>query len=113
MLRQHFGADIGIVFIGPCIAKKLEAAQHPELLDVVLTFEDLQRWLEQEKIAPEKMAEAPEDHFVPESSAEGAWFPVDGGMIAGMKSACAVNDCSLMHFQASARSSERWTALRK
>ena len=99
MLRQHFGAEIGIVFIGPCIAKKLEAAQHPELLDVVLTFEDLRRWLEQEKIVPEKMAEAPEDdHFVPERSAEGAWYPVDGGMIAGMKSACAVNDCSLMAF---------------
>ena len=83
------------MFIGPCIAKKLEAAQHPELLDVVLTFEDLRRWLEQEKIAPEKLAATPDDHFVPESSAEGAWYPVDGGMIAGMKSACAVNDCSL------------------
>jgi iron only hydrogenase large subunit-like protein len=98
MLRQTFGADIGIVFIGPCIAKKIEAAQHPELLDVVLTFEDLRRWLEQEKIAPEKMVGTPEDHFIPERSAEGAWYPVDGGMIAGMKSACAVNDCSLMAF---------------
>lgn len=98
MLRQTFGADIGIVFIGPCIAKKLEAAQHPELLDVVLTFEDLRRWLEQEKIAPEKITETAENHFVPERSAEGAWYPVDGGMIAGMKSACAVNDCSLMAF---------------
>jgi iron only hydrogenase large subunit-like protein len=98
MLRQTFGADIGIVFIGPCIAKKLEAAQHPELLDVALTFEDLRRWLEQEKIAPEKMAETTADQFVPERSAEGAWYPVDGGMIAGMKSACAVNDCSLMAF---------------
>ncbi len=98
MLRQTFGADIGIVFIGPCIAKKLEAAQHPELLDVVLTFEDLRRWLDLEAIAPEKIAAAPEDVFVPGRSAEGAWYPVDGGMIAGMKSACAVNDCSLMAF---------------
>ena len=98
MLRQTFGTDIGIVFIGPCIAKKIEGAQHPELLDVVLTFEDLRRWLEQEKIAPEKMVATPEDHFIPERSAEGAWYPVDGGMIAGMKSTCAVNDCSLMAF---------------
>jgi len=98
MLRQRFGADISIVFIGPCIAKKLEAAQHPELLDVVLTFEDLHRWLEQEKIAPEKLLARPDDHFVPENSAEGAWYPVDGGMIAGMKSTCAVNDASLMSF---------------
>ena len=95
MLRQHFGADIGIVFIGPCIAKKLEAAQHPELLDVALTFEDLRRWLEQEKIAPEKWPQRRKTSFFPSAPAEGAWYPVDGGMIAGMKSACAVNDCSL------------------
>jgi iron only hydrogenase large subunit-like protein len=98
MLRQDFGANIGIVFIGPCIAKKIEAGQHPELLDVVLTFEDLRRWLDQEKIALDEITETPKDRFVPENSAEGAWFPVDGGMIAGMKSACAVNDCSLMSF---------------
>jgi hypothetical protein len=98
MLRRHFGADIGVVFIGPCIAKKLEAAEHPDLLDVVLTFEDLRRWFDQEKIVPEKLLETPEDCFTPERSAEGAWFPVDGGMIAGLKSVCAVNDASLMAF---------------
>ncbi|HUC84381.1 MAG TPA: [Fe-Fe] hydrogenase large subunit C-terminal domain-containing protein [Candidatus Acidoferrales bacterium] len=98
MLRQALGGDIGIVFIGPCIAKKVEAAQHPELLDVALTFEDLRRWLDQEKIVPEKVAASATDRFVPEQSAEGAWYPVDGGMIAGMKSACAVNDVSLMAF---------------
>jgi iron only hydrogenase large subunit-like protein/uncharacterized Fe-S cluster-containing protein len=98
MMRQALGAEIGIVFIGPCIAKKLEAAQHPELLDVVLTFEDLRRWLEQEKLALENLTPAASDAFVPERAAEGAWYPVDGGMIAGMKSACAVNDCSLMAF---------------
>jgi hypothetical protein len=98
MLRQTFGADIGVVFIGPCIAKKLEAAQHPELLDVVLTFEDLRRWLEQERIVPEQIRAAPGDHFVPETAAEGAWYPVDGGMIAGMQSTCAVNDAALMAF---------------
>ena len=98
MLRQTFGPDIGIVFIGPCIAKKVEAGQHPELLDVVLTFEDLRRWLEQEKIVPDQVAGTAKDRFLPENSAEGAWFPVDGGMIAGMKSVCAVNDCSLMAF---------------
>jgi len=96
LLRQQFGADIGIVFIGPCIAKKLEAQQHPELLDAALTFEDLRRWFEQEKLAPETLP--PTGSFVPERAAEGAWYPVDGGMIAGMKSVCAVNDCSFMAF---------------
>jgi iron only hydrogenase large subunit-like protein len=98
MLRQSFGQDIGIVFIGPCIAKKLEAAQHPTLLDVALTFDDLRRWLTQEKIRPETLAPEAGDDFVPEASAEGAWYPVDGGMIAGMKSLCGVNDCAFMAF---------------
>ena len=98
MLRQALGPEIGIVFIGPCIAKKLEAAQHPELLEVALTFEDLRRWLGQEKVLLEELTPAPADHFVPESAAEGAWYPVDGGMIAGMKNTCAVNDGSLMAF---------------
>ena len=96
MLRQHYGADIGIVFVGPCIAKKLEAAEHPELLDAALTFEDLRRWFAQEKITPETLPA--EGAFVPEPGAEGAWYPVDGGMIAGMKSLCAVNDCTFMAF---------------
>jgi iron only hydrogenase large subunit-like protein len=98
MLRQSFGADIGLVFIGPCIAKKLEAARNPELLDAVLTFEDLRRWFQQERISLKTVAETPEDAFVPERSADGAWYPVDGGMIAGMRLSCAANDSSCMAF---------------
>ncbi|HOW64335.1 MAG TPA: [Fe-Fe] hydrogenase large subunit C-terminal domain-containing protein [Candidatus Paceibacterota bacterium] len=98
MLRSLFGEDIGIVFIGPCIAKKIEAAQHPELINIALTFADLRRWFKQAKLIPEQALETPEDCFIPEASAEGAWYPIDGGMIAGMKSACAVNENSYMAF---------------
>jgi PAS domain-containing protein len=98
MLRKQFGSNIGVVFFGPCIAKKTEAAAHPELLDVALTFEDLRRWFEAEKIDPAAFDPAVEAPFVPENAAEGAWYAVDGGMIAGMKSVCAVNDCSMMAF---------------
>ena len=98
MLRRHFGQDIGIVFIGPCIAKKVEAATHPELLETVLTFEDLARWFASEKIDPTLIEPDFEEGFVSDRADEGAWYPVDGGMIAGMKSICAVNDCSFMSF---------------
>lgn len=98
MLRQHFRSEVGIVFVGPCIAKKFEAQQHPHLLDVALTFEELRRWLKTEKLAVAELVEEEEDHFIPERAAEGAWYPVDGGMIAGMKSTCAVNDASFMAF---------------
>ena len=39
-LKQHFGDDIGIVFISPCIAKKQEADSYPDTMDVSITFQD-------------------------------------------------------------------------
>lgn len=98
LLRDRFGPGIGIVFFGPCIAKKLEAAAYPDLLDAALTFEDLRRWLRQEEIELEDEEPGEEDRFVPERSAQGAWYPVDGGMIAGIKQCCPVNDARFMAF---------------
>lgn len=84
MLRTHYGYNIGIVFIGPCIAKKKEAEDHPELLDVVLTFEDLDRWLKEENIHLAEMVEAPDDSFEPEQAREGSLYPIEGGMVPGI-----------------------------
>lgn len=95
-LRETYGRQIGIVFIGPCIAKKTEADQHPELLDVALTFEDLRRWLAAERLAVG--AATPEDVFVPQAAHEGALYPVDGGMIAGIQAHCPVDNASFMSF---------------
>lgn len=80
MLRTHYGHSIGIVFIGPCIAKKKEAEDHPELLDAVLTFEDLDRWLKEENILLGEVQDSPDDCFQPEDAREGALYPIEGGM---------------------------------
>ena len=40
-LRHLYGQDIGIVFVGPCIAKKVEADQSPGYPDIALTFQEL------------------------------------------------------------------------
>lgn len=80
MLRAYYGKDIATVFIGPCVAEKKEAEEHPELLDVVLTFEDLSFWLRDEKIHLAEMVEMQEDRFAPEEAQEGTLFPIDGGM---------------------------------
>jgi len=98
MLRQHYGESIGIVFIGPCIAKKLEADDNPELLDLALTFEDLRLWLAAERIDPSALMPGPEDVFVPQGAEEGVLYPVDGGMIAGIQAHCAVDDAAFMSF---------------
>ena len=81
LLRKTYGDNIGIVFAGPCVAKKLEAAAHPDLLDVAITFEDLRHMFEQAGIVPEREQPTEADVFVPEHSLEGALYPVQGGMI--------------------------------
>jgi iron only hydrogenase large subunit-like protein len=98
ILRQHYGDEIGIVFFGPCIAKKREAAQHPELLNVALTFEDLRSWLQAEGIELAAQTPLPEDRFIPEAAQEGALYPIEGGMIAGVQSKCTVYDAQCMSF---------------
>jgi len=91
LLRRAFGNDISIVFIGPCIAKKGEADSHPELLDVVLTFEDLHKWFDQVPLDPLAFDEDESDAaFVPHRAALGAYYPIDGGMIVGVKEDCGV-----------------------
>ena len=42
--------DAKTVFIGPCISKKDEAEQISKATDCVLTFEELDQWLEEENI---------------------------------------------------------------
>ncbi|MGD0097799.1 MAG: [Fe-Fe] hydrogenase large subunit C-terminal domain-containing protein [Terracidiphilus sp.] len=98
MLRAHYGDEIAIVFIGPCIAKKTEAEQHPELLDAVLTFEDLEHWLDEGGIGLDEIAETPEDRFQPEEAEEGALYPIDGGMVPGVAGNGEVSKSQFMAF---------------
>lgn len=52
MLRERYGEDIAVVFIGPCIAKKREA-EECGVVDAALTFEELGEWFNQEEIVVE------------------------------------------------------------
>lgn len=97
LLRQHYGPSIGIVFFSPCIGKKGEADKNSDLLDVALTFEDLRRWFNEEQVSFET-SESEIESFVPYSAQEGALYPIDGGMIAGVKSSCSVMEGDCMSF---------------
>lgn len=85
MLKREYGENIGIVFIGPCISKKLEADMHPTLVDVALTFEDVRRWFAEAEIDLKSMREGADDVFVPRRSHEGALYPIEGGMNASIQ----------------------------
>ncbi|MGO9692147.1 MAG: [Fe-Fe] hydrogenase large subunit C-terminal domain-containing protein [Syntrophobacteraceae bacterium] len=97
MLRESYGPSIGIIFFSPCIGKKGEADANPNLLDVALTFEDMRRWMVEEGLSFGSGSGDSED-FVPYSAREGALYPVDGGMMAGVKANCSIMKADCMVF---------------
>ena len=89
-LKETYGDDIAIVFIGPCIGKKNEV-KYTGLFDVALTFEELRMWINDEIIDISTIAKDSKYSFVPESAYEGTLYPIDGGMNETIKK-CGVND---------------------
>ncbi len=70
--------DAKVVFIGPCIAKKEEGDQS-EYIDAVLTFEELDQWLNEENI--EMMTT---DDKTGQEKSKARLFPTGGGIIRTM-----------------------------
>ena len=73
--RRHPNAKT--VFIGPCVAKKDEAEYYEGLVDAVLTYDELTKWLAAEKIELERNMDD-----TPESRAR--FFPTTGGVLKTM-----------------------------
>ncbi len=62
------------VFIGPCVAKKDEAENSEDTVDAVLTFEELSKWLAEEKITLANEMDSREE-------SRARFFPTTGGII--------------------------------
>lgn len=84
LLKKQYGFDSLVVFIGPCTAKKIEALsfQHKGTVEAVLTFEELSKWMKDEQINPEMLAE---QAFDSDASAKGAAFPLIGGVLNSLQ----------------------------
>ena len=80
LLKEMLGDDIRVVFIGPCIAKKNEADEHPDLMSAALTFDELNYWIKEEFIDVDSIKSDENCKFVPENAYEGALYPLEGGM---------------------------------
>ncbi len=79
MIKEQYGEDVAVVFVGPCIAKKNESDAHHDLIDISLTFDELYEWLGENKLIDPLL---PEDNegFLIDKSKDGAIYPVEGGM---------------------------------
>lgn len=67
-----------VVFIGPCVAKKDEAEYYEGIVDAVLTYEELTKWLNDENIT-----------LVPDmdenDNTKSRFFPTNGGVLKAME----------------------------
>ena len=75
LLKQKYGHETKVVFIGPCLAKKIEG-EEDLFIDAVLTIEELMQWLEQEKIDFEKV----EPVLLDATEQSQRTYPIVGGM---------------------------------
>lgn len=73
--RRHPGAKT--VFIGPCVAKKDEAAHYDGIVDAVLTYEELTEWLNHEGVVLEKEMDSQQE-------SRARFFPTTGGILKTM-----------------------------
>ncbi len=77
-LKNRLGPKAQVIFIGPCVAKKQEAAR-PELagaVDCVLTFPELREWL---TIAGIDLLRCEESNFDEQPAGSARLFPLAGG----------------------------------
>ena len=84
-LRKLYGKDIVIVFIGPCVAKKVEADEHPGYPDIALTFREVRQWLEEENIDLANMDTGIPVDFVPMKAGKASVYPIENGQIETSK----------------------------
>ncbi len=93
LLRRRLGKETGMVFAGPCIAKKLEADRNAELVDVVITFRELERWFDDAGIDPSSLDAS---DFSGAAVRGGSLYPIDGGMIASIRDKAPLVDGSMI-----------------
>ena len=77
MIKERWGKDTKVVFIGPCLSKIKEIREHPESADAVLSFRMLDQLLEERGICLAERADA----TIAQPSPFSRIYPVPEGII--------------------------------
>jgi iron only hydrogenase large subunit-like protein len=77
LLREKYGEDAVIAFIGPCISKKSEGLN----LNAVLTFEEIDNWLKECNI---DISSLESTILEQEASLTGKIYPMENGILEGL-----------------------------
>lgn len=95
LIRQVYGDDCFIVFIGPCFSKKIEAEDlfNKEVINAVLTFQELELWIEEEHINLNSIEESDFDGNVCYASRD---YAIEGGIIENIKPALTKKNLNII-----------------
>lgn len=77
--KEKSEGEIGVIFIGPCIAKKREADKNSSIIDVALTFEELNLWINSEGGVGTQTSTLDKPY-----AGNAILYPLGGGMIESM-----------------------------
>ncbi len=80
MLKAELGEDTKVVFIGPCVAEK--SGSRASAPDVAITFEELKKWLAEEKIEIDQCDWEETEDRMPGVNLR---YPVSGGLLRSVK----------------------------
>lgn len=80
LLKQKYGKETKVVFLGPCLSKKIEGIEE-ENLDAVLTFEEFLEWMEEAHLKLEEQPIMPFDAVEERQRL----YPIVGGVTATFK----------------------------
>ncbi len=83
IIKKKLGPDTRVVFVGPCIAKRKEAGdpRHADAVDAVISFHELNSWLEEKAI---RISECEDEPFA-FNPAVNRLYPVAGGVLTSVR----------------------------
>lgn len=89
LIKEMLGHDTKVVFVGPCVAKKMEAevdTRTTGCVDAVIQFNELEKWFEEEGIDLKKCDPKP---FANQDPMVNQLYPVTNGIIRAVDAAGA------------------------
>jgi len=94
-VRSMYGKDTRCIFIGPCIAKKLEARDPlvPPVIDEVLTFRELKSLFRRKR---DYHRDIEEQWFDPPLAGMGRAFPLSGGLLKSARMETDLLDANIV-----------------
>lgn len=84
LIKQIYGNDVKIVFLGPCIAKKREAEGDERTkgyIDAVITFQEFGEWLAREGIQLKELEDSQPDNPNPHVN---RLYPISSGVLSSV-----------------------------